>query len=486
MAKKTSKKVKKDFDKFGKKLMTKFIDTECNRQMFLTLAKENTLWVNKIRKLESVDRPISGSSHIKLDGQKYEQKVYRRLIPLPGAIFQPKAAGKNPSVAIGPFSINPARFKSHNTSILSGKSPHIILLEHQFPTSEMFIKEIFKPKHINDPIAVEYSKQRPDIMIIQQITPQVAHQNKTIHELLPNGKLRKVPSNEWAKRMAIRVIDIKNTASLDVGKQQFIEIVYYMRALSHYLIEMNLDGDFFVCTDQNGIFPRYEQAELNQVNNLQDFLKMIIPINIYDVNRVFSNSLKKITEIWDQSPCVIEDVTLNIQPSCGYCRYLDDCVKTLGKDKKMPTNPANWDLRLMPYTSRSIVQQLEDRGFKTIGDVYTKINTITPGPTPSPLNAELPLLKLKAQALVKQQIVYPETGQIHSYSIPRNTQIALTIVTESDPSTERVFAIGMNLSMIVFNGNKIFQKFEQWWQLVKQALQLKSTHSRVGTITAYK
>jgi len=73
------------------------------------------------------------------------------------------------------------------------------------------------------------------------------------------------------------------------------------------------------------------------------------------------------------------------------------------------------------------------------------------GSLPKPIYSELPLLKLKAQALIENKLVYPDYGrnQTHSYAIPRYSPIALNFGVEYDTNNEKVFSIGIYLKMFV-------------------------------------
>ena len=141
---------------------------------------------------------------------------------------------------------------------------------------------------------------------------------------------------------------------------------------------------------------------------------------------------------------------------------------TLGMKEGVPRK--DWSVHLLPYISPSIAQQLENRGFKTIGDVAERIHTVEVGTTPEPLYPELPLLPLKAKALIQDEMIVPRAGQTYSYAIPKFVTLSLTFCVESDPANNRVFASGLSLNMGVPPKSSYCLAFDNWWRVWKTAL----------------
>ncbi|MHA1674461.1 MAG: AAA domain-containing protein, partial [Promethearchaeota archaeon] len=136
-------------------------------------------------------------------------------------------------------------------------------------------------------------------------------------------------------------------------------------------------------------------------------------------------------------------------------------------------------LKLIPITSPSIAAQLEQYGFRTVGEVADNIDKIVIGNTPEPLYAELPLIKNKAIALAKQIPIYPDPGRTFSYAIPRFSPINLTFAIESDPLNERVFGVGIFLEMFLPKKSKTYKLFHQWWKIWKEALENKQDSQEI-------
>ncbi|MHA1474217.1 MAG: hypothetical protein ACTSQ5_03420 [Promethearchaeota archaeon] len=468
-----TEKDKSDKSNFGKNFFTRFIEDKCDRQLFLKLCQNNQKWMDPSRDIAKLKRPVKKNEYILKLGQLYEQKVYSFLIkPLITKYLQNKSTRK----------IIQSNLKSNDlsdcyTEIQGGKSSYIILLEKEFQTPISFKQSIFPSKKVGDPVPVKFSDQRPDIIIIRKISE--GKKKKKIYELLPNGERRILPITEIDDRLSINVIDIKNTAEQDIGKKHFIEIMLYLRAFSNFIYEHKLEKKFFVSISENGIFPKYDEDILKKIKNFSSFADLILNIPWNESDRIFTNTVNKLQELHKLSPCAVEDTSVNIHPNCGFCPFLEDCKITLGMNDM--DHPKNWSLKLIPFNSMSISQQLESYGFKTIGDVNKGFKKIKVGNTPSPLYPELPLLEMKVKSLINNYITTPKPGKVHSYCIPKFTPISLTFAIETDPSSDRVFAAGIYLKMIVSKKAKNYNIFKKWWEIWKNALDTSESPNLIKT-----
>ena len=77
---------------------------------------------------------------------------------------------------------------------------------------------------------------------------------------------------------------------------------------------------------------------------------------------------------------------------------------------------------------------------------------------------------MKVKSLINNDITTPKPGKVHSYCIPKFTPISLTFAIETDPSSDRVFAAGIYLKMIVAKKAKNYSIFKKWWKIWKNAL----------------
>ncbi|MFX1398154.1 MAG: AAA domain-containing protein [Promethearchaeota archaeon] len=450
---------------FNKQILTRFVQTQCERQLFLDLGRNKpSLWFDPVVKIEKPKRIHIGPKNLLELGKKYEQKVYSQILTLGDVSFE-----LSTNNMVKESSLDKNLFLKYYSELEANKEESLILLEHEYEIPRLFFINLFELKNPKDQIPVDYAEQRPDILIIKKLS---GTNNGKIQELLPNGNIRTVSENEFTSRYGINVIDIKNVRQENIGKKQFTEIFYYMWTLAYFLRENELSNKFFINIDHNGIFPHYGEEEL-EINTLEDIMELSIEIHFRESHRIFLETVKAIKKIWRKAPCEISSIPVNIQANCGYCFFIEDCKKWLGVDGTTP--PAEWSLMLLPYTSTSIAQQLIEHGMKTIGDVSNNLDDIPIGDTPEPLYSEKPLLGLKANAIIKNDIIKPQMGHVHSYSMPKFTSIALNIAVETDPANQRVYGVGLYLYISISPNTPYSFIFDNWWQVWDDALKTKKT-----------
>ncbi len=449
---------------FNKLLLLSHIITRCDRRLFLDLSKNKpNLWLNPVRKPEKSKRIPIPSDMLKKLGKDYEQNVYSQLRKLKETIF------KEVNGNVGKLRLSVSEFANLYKLLEGDPTRNIVLLEFEYHIPEFFFQNLFPHKDNINEIPVDYGNQRPDIIIIGNT---INKYKEDVFELLPNGNFRIIPKDEVDKRFGISIFDIKKTQEEKVGKKHFVEIFYYMWTLAVFLKVNKLDKYFYIRANYNGIFPEHEQDKLNLITKLEDVLDLdfLTIISWEEARRIFLRLFNKIRNLWNRSPCSIESILLNIHQGCGYCRYIEDCKNSLGCTGY--SDPATWSLRLIPFTSPSIAEQLiNDYGFTTIDDVFQNINNITVGIIPKPLYPELPLLKLKAEALIEERLIYPRFNETHSYNIPQYSPIALNFGVEYDTNNDRVFVVGIYLRMFVSKVIRYHNRFYNWWKTWKDVMQ---------------
>ena len=200
------------------------------------------------------------------------------------------------------------------------------------------------------------------------------------------------------------------------------------------------------------------------MRSIDDLLAKYIPCNWTETKRVFDTILEEIKTFIIQIPCNKNDIELKFQPACGRCDYLDDCKKSLhGQDD----DPGNWDVRLIPYTTQSLSEQMKTRNFENIKDVLEKPLVVNDPPLPESIYSEMPLIKLKAESLVNEKEIIPTKNQISTVVIPSQyyAPCSISFTIEADPIHNRVFGASLHLSIVVFK-SKYSDQFEDFWILV--------------------
>ncbi len=462
-------------EKFSKTLLQSYVLTNCKRRLFLELGRfKPNLWFDPVRDIPSKkpERLAFQTKYLTDKGDEYQHDVYTYLKKVEYTYFKENINGE----------IENSDFIKENLSkfynkLLNDPDKTLMLLEYQFKIPDSFFNKIFFPKPGVKEIPVDFSRQRPDIVFIGN---KINNYLSEVFEILDNGNIRKVPEAELKERFGISIFDIKYVQDENVGKKHFLEIFYYLKTLVVFIKENDLQEKFYIRANFNGIFPLHDTKDLNQIQSINDIfdLKLANLISWKESDRIFNRVMNIIKKLWKNSPCPIESIKTNIHQGCGYCQYIEDCKITLGMDDGIA--PKDWSLKLLPFTSQSIAQQLiKEYNFKTIGDVYDNIDTIQVRSIPKPLYSELPTLKLKSEALINNDLAYPKAGQTHSYFIPRYSPIALNFGVEYDRNNDRIFSVGIFLKMFISSKLNYHAVFNNWWRIWKKSMKKNKSNIEI-------
>lgn len=443
----------------NKAMLSKFIMSECERQLFLEMGKDDASWISPLRPVEKDDFPRH-SYYLENEGKAFEQRVYDCLKKLPGVVYH------------GYYDDDDKRYPLLTRELLldahrqctSTRKP-TVLIEHQLYTPRSFLVQLYPPKGTAIPATpasfpVESRPVRPDILILQTATPEDTKDGDGVRAFMPDGSTCLLAGADVQGKVGITILDNKFTNEDKVNKKQFMEIMYYAWNISCYLKENGLDGKFFVHAKGNGIVPRDSTAEPFSVSSVDELRAKVVEVRESEGERIMSYAATAVRSLWRRAPCPIEDVPLKIQPTCGFCSFLNDCAKSLKAGGE--EHPESWAIDLIPYTSVSTIQQLKDAGFHTIADVAKNIRKLPLGSTPNPIYPEITRLEMKANALLFNKEYYPAAGMVHAYSIPKFTPIAITFCIEYDQGNEIVFAAGLRFTATMPPDSPHALRFEHW------------------------
>ncbi|MHA2275369.1 MAG: AAA domain-containing protein, partial [Candidatus Kariarchaeaceae archaeon] len=447
--------------KLGKHTFSQFAEFDCERQLFVNLGRDDARWIDPLRKIIPLKDIRRRGDFALILGQNYEAEIYRYLKRKNWAIYSQAPSGSVAKTTLTHQILD----KLYSTIDIN--SPKV-LLEHEFPTSEEFLANILNLKNLNSEIPIIESSQklRPDFIVLRKLNPDT---NKYVRSIDVNDKIIELNSDEISQKVAISLIDIKATPQDSVGKRQFIELIFYALALNKYLHVNLLQTKYYVHLDSNGIFAKMEDPFIDYIDDIHNFSEIMKWEEMY---RLYDRTIAQIHDLKDKAPMNIESTSVNIQPACGRCNYLEDCKTTLGANEG--GDPRNLDIRLLPYTSRSMVEQLSQYGFKTIGEVSDGIESIQIGSTPQAIYPQLPLLKIKSKAIVDNTETKPPKGSIHSVAIPVWNEMSLTVNVEEDPIYKRIFTISYYLSISVAKNAKYKENYNflmsVWGRLLRKEI----------------
>ncbi|MHA1891365.1 MAG: AAA domain-containing protein [Promethearchaeota archaeon] len=461
----------------NKHVLVSYIESNCMRQMFLKLGKDDPEWISPLEELKPIKRLPLKSDFLKEMGHQYEQKVYKVLLKSGKIKYTIDTNGDIKATYLSRKSL----LKLHEELKLKQLGAIFLLLEHEIVTPSSYLEYLFpikvegkkKKKKLEresgrgqDKVtgklgSLAISNQRPDMIFLVDLSLE-----ENVNELLPDGSVRQLTREELESRIGIRVVDIKNTTEKRVGNRQLIEIFHYLHVLSCFIRDNGLADHFCVLLNGNGILPRLSGTDLERLKNFKILQKEIVPLDWKAIRRVYFSIIDSVREIWSRKPCSLDDLSnmpINIQPRCGFCEFVEDCKYRLGMQDS--SSPDSWSVELIPYTSTSMAKQLKEMGINTVGDVLNKLELLEEPEYPSPLHAEKPLILLKARSLLKGKTILPPENTIHSYLLPKYTSISITFTCESDPSNEVVFAASVLLTMFISKNVKYRDIASRWIEI---------------------
>ncbi len=436
--------------KISKQELASFIDFECERKIFVEMGMEDSNWMTPVRKIIPLDRHRLGIEELTTRiGKIYEQKIFKSMNRL-RTRFNTSADGN-----ISRTSFNKEKLEEIYIDVKENND--LLVLEHGIRPPSFFYQGLFDP---SNPASKSIENMEcspiiyPDLMIFR---PPM-----TDTEILADGTIAEVKADN--NRVGISIIDIKSSHEENIGKKQFIEIFFYANALHAFLKENQLLTKFYVSTNNNGILPKLENPYFD---SLDDLLAKIVKIDWFDSSRIYSSTVSLLQKLWDAAPLAIEDVELNLNTKCGRCSNLKDCLTDMGFYKD---NKSIADIRLIPYIKPAIVEQLEEKGIGTLGELEDRIDTLKVDDLPDPLYPEIPMLKLKTSSIVSGTQKTPEQGKLFSAKLPNFIDIAITMNGELDPLTNRVFAAAFNLNVFVNESSYHSDQFKKWFTIWKGVL----------------
>ncbi|MFT4979328.1 MAG: hypothetical protein ACI8S6_005238, partial [Myxococcota bacterium] len=444
-----------------------FVDTGCERQLYIRLGENDPRWIQRDIQVrqghEGRDEPL-----VRL-GREYEQRIYTRL----RSALKPRCRArlKPPRRReVIPTKLDPTMLLALHAELV-GSSERLVLLEHSWPVGEHFVRQVFDvAPHEPLPTAGDAGARRlrPDVLIVGN-SPH--DQQQPPRELCSSG-IRQLQPGELSHRLGLSIVDIKNVHPDRVSRRHFVELLFYAHALAAWLCEVGLTGHFFVRVDGHGILGNHDEEELYRVDidrltwtgrrgrpDSDDLL--VAPMVWKDVAQLFVQARDKSRALWLLA-CegrTVDDIPPCIQPACGRCPFIDDCTASL----QQGTSGAGWDVRLIPYLQPAVAAQLRSLGVQTVGQLLERIDDLPLDDVPTPLHAELPSLRLRAEALAAGKLRIPEDGHL-SLALPRTIHMALVFDLEVDSIHDLVFAFGVYLDIRPPPDPRLGVIHARWWR----------------------
>lgn len=453
--------------KLSKQVFKHFAESACDRRLFLELGEGDARWMSPLRTLEPRDPSAFGHRDDLLAlGHNYEEEVYRALI---AASPLEVRYDRSSSGSFNPCDLSPSLLDE----LVDRLDEHgrLCLIEHEFKAPSLWPRTILDLEPHEQPPFDELSHtMRPDLTLLVRADEFASARGLTrCARLTSSGDIVFVEHDVLERMVALRILDVKHTHDQQVGASHFIELLVYTHALAAFLEAHGLDDRFFVPIMGHGIVPRLGTSSAWTGVSVASLDAYLVPLDWDGTAHLYGRVVERIRTLHRPNgvaaPRSVESIEVNIQPNCGRCLFLEDCKQSLGMSS---TDPGEWDVRLLPYTSRSIGQQLRARGIHTIEEVVNELPTSPHSATPEPLDAERPVVMLKANALLAGEALpaAPEHtgGERHqTVALPQYTNIELVFDVETDPTHNVVFATALDLTFSS-NENLSWASYHNiWW-----------------------
>ncbi len=486
---------KKFVGKFGKKSISSFTDTKCERQLYIQLGNHDPNWLQHPDDIITRSREdVSGQAAVLTDaGKSYEREIYNTLLAHYEAHLSYKLNPPHSEDLLNDIYLDKNTLLKLHSRVES--EDRVLMLEHQWPLTPEFIRDTFgisddtMPTRGNDP-SKEWGKNRiirPDLMVIHKLP-----NGDNVEELCADGRSRLIYQKERQTRWAINIVDIKHTPADNIGHRHFAEILFYARSLARLLEEYGLTDKFFVHANGNGILGKVNTANL--VGSLWNKLlwtpaapkasindQLIYqPFMWTDLSPLWDDFEDTVQELWKNKDTEYKkdhrSVPLRIQPACGRCPFIDDCVDSLTdcgsevnlRDESLDTS--GWSVELLPNIKPALVHELNSHGIYTIEELVNQIHSIDFNNEISPLYAEKETLYLKAKALHTLKAATPENPEeFQSSLLPHSLNMGLLINLETQQPENIVFAFGLKLTIGAPINNRTFgskalnKVHVEWW-----------------------
>lgn len=221
---------------FGKAILSRYLATDCDRQLRLMLTPEKD---HKANKMPPRQAPRPGLEQVTQAGEEWQAEKLADLADTFGAT---RIIGVPSTNALGRQRYPPQKL----ATALPRAGAETFIVESEFDVGPSF--EAGLGIDLTTSAGMNYSTQRPDIIAVYP-PGRFSRSVGSSGEVLPLG-----PSDQ---RLQLRVIDIKLTAEPSAG--YFAEVAFYTIALAAWLTDQRLT-DRYVVVPEAAIWPGSHEA----------------------------------------------------------------------------------------------------------------------------------------------------------------------------------------------------------------------------------
>ncbi|WP_069789835.1 AAA domain-containing protein [Cyanobacterium sp. IPPAS B-1200] len=434
--------------KFRKDALSKYIRTECQRQLKLNLSPDNNQYKleRTVQNMPDPQPPRPGLDTLRKEGEEWEAQVIDYLTQTFNQVT-------GQAVIIGDSSQHNSgqtRYrKIQLIKYLSNVQPNSFLIEAEYNVSQSF-KDALNIAGYDSTFNLDYAEVRPDII---EILPSNTYEEY----VTPNGEIQSLPEND--KRLQVRIIDIKLTA--EPSPSYFAEVTYYTMVLAGWLIDNNLDDQFVVVSNGAIWSGSYDGSNLVAVHNelnskritptykqlreaMQEDLEEV-PFGVFvpRIKRFFQNTLSDIL-----AEANWQALDWHVDNRCKGCDNLGyEWVNKKGNptwhpDHCMPTAQKLDHLSRVAFVSKGSRSALESQGITTVQSLAQLPSSHSSFDGHQNLRATRTVIGGRASSLQNQQSFIPANSGT-SAIIPKWTDLHIYLTVDFDIGSAITFAFGL-------------------------------------------
>jgi len=425
-----------------KQTISKFLENECKRQLFLNLQVEKDL--NNVTYPQRIVRPAI--QDVRELGDQWEAEKIEDIVQAFGAS---RLIGTRSTKLIlsTQGQILPVYADVPLISILPSALENTFLVQAEYKVPSLFLQQHRLERFDVQPDPLKLSDLRPDLIWVRSAGTYSQY-------VTADGRIRDVLSGDTRKQL--QLIDIKLTA--EPSRRHYVEIVYYILTLAAWLKENGLDTRF-VMVPNGSVWPgTYDTSEIIALLRRTQAAGITPPID--DLNAALSLDLEpvpfepisqRLTTFFERDLVEVltipdwRDLNWHITQSCSICdflgldagpgvpRHANHChTEALSSDK----------ITRIAFLGRGGKSELETQGIISTAQLGLMSAQSPIFMNHNQLRAERNILKVRAEALAQNTSLVPPGRQTTALPEPWSCDLKIFLTLDFDPGSGLTYAFG--------------------------------------------
>jgi DNA replication ATP-dependent helicase Dna2 len=425
-----------------KQTISKFLENECKRQLFLNLQVEKDL--DNITYPKRIVRPAI--QDVRELGDQWEAEKIEDIVQAFGA--NRLIGDKSTKLILGTQGqILPVYADVPLSSKLPSASENTFLVQAEYEVPSLFLQQHRLDRFAVQPNPLKLSDLRPDLIWVRSAGTysQYVRADGRVVDVLP-GDTRK----------QLQIIDIKLTA--EPSRRHYVEVVYYILTLAAWLTENGLDTSF-VMVPNGSVWPgTYDTSEIIALLRRSQAAS-ITPL-VDDLNAALSSDLEpvpfepisqRLTTFFERDLVEVlttpdwRNLNWHITQSCSTCdflgldagpgvpRHANHChIEALSSDK----------ITRIAFLGRGGKSELESQGVTSTAQLGLMSAQSSVFMNHNQLRAERNILKIRAEALAQNTSLVPPGRQTTALPEPWSCDLKIFLTLDFDPGSGLTYAFG--------------------------------------------